>query len=158
MRKKLESIFTFLPFPLTPSSRPSFSFALLPFFSFFNLFSGSVSYDSCCDAQRHSEYAAGAHWVWPHRLVTTIQLQTPNYQLTPEPTPTCPKAQWPAPPSVCSIPHNTDPHRLSALAAYYINMPHEMPRDSVTYRCLEIFFPICVCPSVCQTPELCKRG
>lgn len=56
-----------------------------------------MSCDSCRNALRHSEYAAGAHWVWPHRLVTTVQHQTPNYQLTPGPTPTCLKAHWPAP-------------------------------------------------------------
>lgn len=57
---------------------------------------GFASRDSCRDARRHSEYAAGARWVWPHRLVITAQHQTPNYQLAPEPAPplpTCPKAQ-----------------------------------------------------------------
>lgn len=43
-------------------------------------------------------------------------------------------------------------------ALYSLNMPHEMPHDSMTYRCSELFVPICACLSVCQTPELYKRG
>lgn len=54
---------------------------------------GTVSCNSCHNVQRQSEYAAGAHWVWPRRLVTTIHHQTPNYQLPSKPTPTWPKAQ-----------------------------------------------------------------
>lgn len=42
-------------------------------------------------------------------------------------------------------------------ALYSLNVPHEMPHDSVTYRCSETFVPICVRPSVCQTPELYKK-
>lgn len=93
-KKTDESIFTlvvclhfFLP-PIFPPLTAPFSISISP---------ALVICDSCRDALRHSEYAAGAHWVWPHRLVTTVHHQTPNYQLTPEPTPTCLKAQWPAP-------------------------------------------------------------
>lgn len=64
----------------------------------------------------------------------------------------------PTPPSVCSIPHSTNPPLPLNPALYSLNMPHEMPHDTMTYRCSEIFVPICVCLSVCQTPELYKRG
>lgn len=86
-----------------------------------------VSCDSCSNAQRHSEYAAGAHWVWPHRLVTTIQHQTPNYQLTPEPTPTCLKAEWPAPPPP-SLPTSLPPLSLLYSTQHWPPLPRN-PRS-----------------------------
>lgn len=109
--------------------------------------SGLVSCDSCRDALRHSEYAAGARWVWPHRLVITVQHQTPNYQLTPEPTPTCLKAQWPTPPSVCSIPHSTNPPTapqpssvLSKHAPWDASWHHDiqMLRDIRPHLCVSV--------------------
>lgn len=123
------------------------SFSLLPSLLLSLYLSGLVSCDSCRDALRHSEYAAGARWVWPHRLVITVQHQTPNYQLTPEPTPTCLKAQWPTPPSVCSIPHSTNPPTapqpssvLSKHAPWDASWHHDiqMLRDIRPHLCVSV--------------------
>lgn len=105
-----------------------------------------VSCDSCCDALRHSEYAAGAHWFWPHRLVITVQHQTSNYQLTPEPTPTCLKAQWPAP-LQSALFHTaltpTAPHPRSVLskhAPWDASWLHDiqMLRDILPHLCVSV--------------------
>lgn len=99
-----------------------------------------MSCNSCHDVQRQSEYTAGAHWVWPRRLVTTIHHQTPNYQLPSKPTPTCPKAQWPAPLQYVLL--------HAALTPTASHFTPKMPHDSMTYSCSEKYFP----PSACVPP------
>lgn len=103
----------------------------------------------CHDALRHSEYAAGARWVWPHWLVITVQHQAPNYQLTPEPTPTCPKARWPSPPPQSVLLHSRTqrcpPEPRSVLSKH---APRDATRLCDVQTLRDICPHLCFCPSV----------